>query len=107
MEEDIAQLQAEGAEASQMEKVRKTAEREMGALRRKNTRTLEHMDKVWDRFVSLKVGDLEGDEVLYRDMVTDYGIYFSGAMGAEAIQARLRSFDLDAEANSSTCRCYS
>ena len=100
MEEDIAQLQAEGAEASQMEKVRKTAEREMGALRRKNTRTLEHMDKVWDRFVSLKVGDLEGDEVLYRDMVTDYGIYFSGAMGAEAIQARLRSFDLDAEANS-------
>ena len=98
LESDLAQLEAEGAEASQRDKLRKTAEREMGALRRKNQRALEHMDKVWDRFVSLKVGDLEGDEVLYRDMVADYGIYFKGAMGAEAIQARLRSFDLEAEA---------
>ncbi len=98
LEEDLAQLEAEGADQAQRDKLRKTAEREMGALRRKNQRTLEHMDKVWDRFVSLKVGDLEGDEVLYRDMVADYGIYFKGAMGAEAVQARLRTFDLEAEA---------
>ena len=98
LEADLAQLEAEGAEQSQRDKARKTAEREMTALRRKNARTLEHMDKVWDRFVSLKVGDLEGDEVLYRDMVADYGIYFKGAMGAEAIQARLRTFDLEGEA---------
>ena len=98
LEEDLAQLEAEGAEASQRDKLRKTAEREITAMRRRNQRALEHMDKVWDRFVSLKVGDLEGDEVLYRDMVADYGIYFKGSMGAEAIQARLRSFDLEAEA---------
>ncbi|ERH25030.1 DNA-directed RNA polymerase, beta' subunit [Actinomyces johnsonii F0542] len=98
LEEDLAQLEAEGAETSQRDKLRKTAEREITAMRRRNQRALEHMDKVWDRFVSLKVGDLEGDEVLYRDMVADYGIYFKGAMGAEAIQARLRSFDLEAEA---------
>ncbi len=98
LESDLAQLEAEGADTAQREKLRKTAEREMTALRRKTQRTLEHMDKVWDRFVSLKVGDLEGDEVLYRDMVADYGIYFKGAMGAEAIQARLRNFDLEAEA---------
>ena len=98
LEEDLAQLESEGAEASQRDKLRKTAEREITAMRRRNQRALEHMDKVWDRFVSLKVGDLEGDEVLYRDMVADYGIYFKGSMGAEAIQARLRSFDLEAEA---------
>ena len=100
LEEDLAQLEAEGAEASQRDKLRKTAEREITAMRRRNQRALEHMDKVWDRFVSLKVGDLEGDEVLYRDMVADYGIYFKGSMGAEAIQARLRSFDLEGEASS-------
>ena len=100
LEADLAQLEAEGAEASQRDKLRKTAEREITAMRRRNQRALEHMDKVWDRFVSLKVGDLEGDEVLYRDMVADYGIYFKGAMGAEAIQARLRSFDLEGEASS-------
>ena len=99
LEEDLAQLESEGAEASQRDKLRKTAEREITAMRRRNQRALEHMDKVWDRFVSLKVGDLEGDEVLYRDMVADYGIYFKGSMGAEAIQARLRSFDLEAEAS--------
>ena len=98
LEEDLAQLESEGAEASQRDKLRKTAEREITAMRRRNQRALEHMDKVWDRFVSLKVGDLEGDEVLYRDMVADYGIYFKGSMGAEAIQARLRSFDLEGEA---------
>ena len=98
LESELAQLEAEGAEASQRDKLRKTAEREITAMRRRNQRALEHMDKVWDRFVSLKVGDLEGDEVLYRDMVADYGIYFKGAMGAEAIQARLRSFDLEGEA---------
>ncbi len=98
LEEDQAQLESEGGTPEQREKLRRTAEREMGALRRKNAKTLEHMDKVWDRFVGLKVGDLEGDEVLYRDMVADYGIYFKGAMGAEAIQQRLRTFDLDAEA---------
>ena len=100
LEEDLAQLESEGAEASQRDKLRKTAEREITAMRRRNQRALEHMDKVWDRFVSLKVGDLEGDEVLYRDMVADYGIYFKGSMGAEAIQARLRSFDLEGEASS-------
>ena len=100
LESELAQLEAEGAEASQRDKLRKTAEREITAMRRRNQRALEHMDKVWDRFVSLKVGDLEGDEVLYRDMVADYGIYFKGSMGAEAIQARLRSFDLEGEASS-------
>ena len=99
LEAEVAQLEAEGAKADQLEKLRRTAERDIGALRRRNLKTLEHMDKVWDRFVSLKVGDLEGDEVLYRDMVADYGIYFKGSMGAEAIQARLRSFDLEAEAS--------
>ena len=34
LESELAQLEAEGAEASQRDKLRKTAEREMGALRR-------------------------------------------------------------------------
>ena len=45
------------------------------------------------------VGDLEGDEVLYRELVARYGIYFKGFMGAEAIQRRLQTFDLHAEAD--------
>lgn len=102
LEAEVAQLDAEGAKADQLEKLRRTAERDIGALRRRNLKTLEHMDKIWDRFVNLKVGDLEGDDVLYRDMAVDYGIYFKGAKGAEAIQQRLRTFDLDKAAEELT-----
>ena len=102
LEAEAAQLEAEGAKADQLEKLRRTAERDIGALRRRNLKTLEHMDKIWDRFVNLKVGDLEGDDVLYRDMAVDYGIYFKGAKGAEAIQQRLRTFDLDKAAEELT-----
>ena len=31
-------------------------------------------------------------------MIDKYGLYFEGAMGAEAIKKRLESFDLEAEA---------
>ena len=102
LEAEVAQLEAEGAKADQLEKLRRTAERDIGALRRRNLKTLEHMDKIWDRFVNLKVGDLEGDDVLYRDMAVDYGIYFKGAKGAEAIQQRLRTFDLEKAAEELT-----
>ena len=102
LEAEVAQLEAEGAKADQLEKLRRTAERDIGSLRRRNLKTLEHMDKIWDRFVNLKVGDLEGDDVLYRDMAVDYGIYFKGAKGAEAIQQRLRTFDLDKAAEELT-----
>ena len=102
LETEVAQLEAEGAKADQLEKLRRTAERDIGALRRRNLKTLEHMDKIWDRFVNLKVGDLEGDDVLYRDMAVDYGIYFKGAKGAEAIQQRLRTFDLEKAAEELT-----
>jgi DNA-directed RNA polymerase subunit beta' len=36
--------------------------------------------------------------VLYREMRDRFGLYFEGGMGAAAIQKRLQTFDLDAEA---------
>ncbi len=59
---------------------------------------VESLDRVFDRFRTLKVQDLEGDEPLYREMRDRYGVYFSGGMGAAAIQDRLANFDLEAEA---------
>src|SRR5690606_1959614 len=54
--------------------------------------------QIWDRFKNLKVADREGDEMLYRALEERYGNYFEGSMGAPAIQKRLQSFDLEAEA---------
>jgi len=97
LEEDLAQLEAEGAKADQRRKVREMGEREMAAIRRRADQAIERLDKVFDRFRKLSVQDLEGDEILYREMRDRYGRYFEGGMGAAAIQRRLETFDLEAE----------
>src|SRR4051794_41929053 len=71
----------------------------MNALRKRADQQIERLEQVWDRFKNLKVQDLEGDEILYREMRDRFGLYFEGGMGAAAIQKRLESFDLDAEAD--------
>ncbi len=97
LEEDLAQLEAEGAKADMKRRVRDGAEKEMTQLRTRTQRQLDRIQEVWDRFKTLKVQDLEGDEILYREMTKRFGKYFEGYMGAEAIQRRLRTFDLAAE----------
>ncbi|WP_425955047.1 DNA-directed RNA polymerase subunit beta' [Xylanimonas sp. McL0601] len=99
LEKDLAELEAEGAKADARRKVRDAAEREMANLRKRADGELDRLDTVWDRFKNLKVADLEGDEMLYRSLQDRYGTYFEGSMGASAIQKRLESFDLEAEAN--------
>ena len=97
LEDDLAALEAEGAKSDAKRKVRDSAEREMNGIRRRADQAVERLEQVWDRFKNLKVQDLEGDEVLYREMRDRFGLYFEGGMGAAAIQKRLETFDLDAE----------
>ncbi len=98
LEEDIAKLEEEGAKSDIKRRTKESAEREMNAIRRNSDKQITFLDEVFDRFRSLKVQDLEGNEVLYREMRDRYGRYFDGGMGAAAIQKRLETFDLDAEA---------
>src|SRR5690606_12218639 len=89
--------EAEGAKGDARRKVRDGAEREMNQIRRRADQQIERLDQVWDRFKNLKVQDLEGDEILYREMRDRFGQYFEGGMGAAALQKRLQNFDLQAE----------
>ena len=98
LEEDLAALEAEGAKSDVKRKVREGAEREMRQIRERAQREIDRLDEVLSRFKSLKVQDLEGDEVLYREMRDRFGSYFKGGMGAQSLKDRLESFDLEAEA---------
>ncbi|WP_235433262.1 hypothetical protein [Protofrankia coriariae] len=100
LEADLAQLEAEGAKGDVRRKVREAAEREMRQIRDRAQRKIDDLDRVFDRFKSLKVQDLEPDELLYRELRDRFGQYFEGGMGAEALQRRLVDFDLAAEAES-------
>jgi DNA-directed RNA polymerase subunit beta' len=98
LEADLAELEAAGAKGDQRRKVRESADREMRQIRDRAQRELDRLEEVWTRFKNLKVQDLEGDELLYREMRDRFGRYFRGGMGAQAIQERLATFDLEAEA---------
>ena len=100
LEEDLATLESEGAKSDQKRKVKDGAEREMKQLRDRAQREIDRLDEVWNTFKSLKVQDLMGDELLYREMKNWFGKYFEGHMGATAIQKRLETFDINAEVES-------
>ncbi|MGZ5371514.1 MAG: DNA-directed RNA polymerase subunit beta', partial [Aeromicrobium sp.] len=98
LEEDLKALEDEGAKADAKRKVKDAAEREAKQRRDRAQREVDRLDEVWNRFKNLKIQGLEGDELLYRDMTYRFGKYFEGYMGAAAIQKRLQTFDLVAEA---------
>src|SRR2546429_47811 len=100
LEADLAELEAQGAKSDAKRKLRESSDRECKQIRDRAGKEIDRLDEVWSRFKNLKVQDLEGDELLYRDMRDRFGRYFRGGMGAQAIQDRLASFDLDAEAQS-------
>jgi DNA-directed RNA polymerase subunit beta' len=98
LEADLAELEAAGAKSDARRKVRESADKEMKQIRDRAGKELDRLEEVWSRFKGLKVQDLEGDEMLYREMRDRFGRYFRGGMGAQAIKDRLEHFDLDAEA---------
>src|SRR5690349_6945851 len=98
LEADLAELEAQGAKSDAKRKLRESSDRECKQIRDRAGKEIDRLDEVWGRFKNLKVQDLEGDELLYREMRDRFGRYFRGGMGAQAIQDRLASFDLDAEA---------
>ncbi|KGF19532.1 DNA-directed RNA polymerase subunit beta' [Pseudoglutamicibacter albus] len=98
LEEELARLEGEGAKAAEKKKARDAAEKEMANVRKNADAEIERLTEVWERFKTIKVGDLEGNESLFRTMRAKYGLFFEGLMGAEAIQKRLQNFNLEEEA---------
>ncbi|WP_030226547.1 DNA-directed RNA polymerase subunit beta' [Actinoalloteichus caeruleus] len=98
LETDLAELEAEGAKSDVRRKVKEGGEREMRQLRDRAQRELDRLDEIWETFTKLEPKQLIADELLYRELYDRYGDYFTGGMGAEAIQTLLGNFDIKGEA---------
>jgi DNA-directed RNA polymerase subunit beta' len=98
LEADLAELEAEGAKSDVRRKVRDGGERELRQIREGAQRRLDRLDEIVDTFKKLRVGELIADESVYRDLEERFGDYFTGGMGAEALQKIIQDFDVDAEA---------
>ena len=72
----------------------------MQHIRERGEREIARLDEIWNTFIKLAPKQMIIDENLYEELVDRYEDYFTGGMGAEAIQKRLETFDLDAEAAS-------
>ena len=98
-EDDIAQLETDGATADAIRKVRDAAEKEEAAIRKGAEDQIKTLEQVFDEFRNLKVGDLKAEDAVYHELEDRFGDYFEGHMGAEGIKRRLEAFDLQAEAD--------
>jgi DNA-directed RNA polymerase subunit beta' len=98
LETDLAALEAEGAKADAKRRVKDSAEKEMGQIRKGLDEEIARLERVWDDFRNLKVGDLKPEDAVFAELTDRYGMYFEAYMGAEAIKRRLETFDLATEA---------
>lgn len=97
-EEELAALEAEGAKSDQKKRAEAAADKEMAGVRKSGDEQIAHLERVWEDFRTLKVGDLKPEDSVFQELQDRFGMYFEAYMGAEAIKKRLLAFDLAAEA---------
>ena len=99
LEKELAELEAASAKADQKRKADDAGKREMQQIRKSYDDEIAHLERVWEEFISLQVGDLKAEDAVFQDVQDRYGMFFDALMGAEAIQRRLEDFDLQGEAD--------
>ncbi len=98
LEQELAGLEESGAKADQKRKADEAGKKELASIRKNFDDDIAHLERVWDDFRSLKVGDLRAEDAVFQDVQDRYGMFFEAHMGAEAIRRRLEDFDLAGEA---------
>ena len=84
--------------------LRKETDVNIKDIERYTEEAIERIQLAWATFKDLRVGQIETDEQLFREMRErfasphGFGEYFTGGMGAAAIRELLAAVDLDAEA---------
>ena len=99
LEQDLAKLEADGAKADQKRRTDDAGKKELQQIRKSFDDDIAHLERVWEEFISLQVGDLKAEDAIFQDVQDRYGMFFESHMGAEAIKRRLEEFDLRAEAD--------
>ncbi len=97
LEEELKQLEAEGARDAEVKARQKAVEKEISAMRERADDEIELAQRSLDEFRSLHARKIIEDELLWRELRVRYEDYFEGGMGAEAIQQLIDRIDLDAE----------
>jgi DNA-directed RNA polymerase subunit beta' len=99
LERDLEELEGSGAKDSELNKLRKAAEKEIADYRDRRNNEIEHLKTVFDTFTSLSPKQLIDDERVWRDLQDRYSEFFAGGMGAQAVEELISRLDLSDEEN--------
>ncbi len=99
LENELAAMEEASAKADQKRKADDAGKKEVATLRKNFDDDIAHLERVWEDFRSIKVGDLRAEDAVFQDVQDRYGMFFEAHMGAEAIRRRLENFDLLGEAD--------
>ncbi|MGH9362461.1 MAG: DNA-directed RNA polymerase subunit beta', partial [Thermoanaerobaculia bacterium] len=97
LEKELEELEAAGAKDSELNKLRKAAEKEITERRDRVALEIEHHKAVFDAFRTLAPKQLVEDERVWRDLQEHYTEYFAGGMGAEAVEELISRLGLGDE----------
>ncbi|HEV8628393.1 MAG TPA: DNA-directed RNA polymerase subunit beta' [Acidimicrobiia bacterium] len=100
LEGAIEELEGAGAKDSELNKLRKAAEKEIADYRERRDNEIAHLNKVFETFVSLAPKQLIDDEREWRDLQDRFAEYFAGGMGAQAVEELISRLDLNEEEQS-------
>src|SRR5437588_7262061 len=97
LEDEVAELEKEGAKDSEIKGRQKAAEREVAAIRERAQADYELVQRAFDEFRDLYARKIIEDELLWRQLRDRYADYFRGGMGADAIAQLIAEIDFDEE----------
>jgi DNA-directed RNA polymerase subunit beta' len=96
-EEEIAQLETEGAKDTELNARRRATDKDVAAIRERGDADLEIVQRAFDEFRDVHARKIIDDELLWRELRDRYGEYFEGGMGADAIKSLIDRIDFDEE----------
>ena len=93
-EEELAELEEKGAKDAEIRNVTKRFEQRLETTRARFDRDIEVADKAFDAFKNMHGRQIIEDEILWRELRDNFGEFFEGGMGAEAIAKLISRLDL-------------
>ncbi len=96
-EAELKALEKDGAKDSDIKARQKAMDKEELSLRERFDTELDLVKRAYEEFVGLHPRKIIEDEQLWQTMQYNYGEYFTGGTGAEAIKMLIDAMDFDAE----------
>ena len=97
MNTELKSMESGGVGKPEIQFRQKEVEKEIKDRKKKSDQEVQIIQDAFDRFKNLKPKELIDNDKLWSELKEEYGDYFEGGMGAEAVRDLISTVDLKAE----------